>query len=150
MRDLLEARLLSIEKVQDQHSCNFNNQPEHLEKGDQGSQRFVERKDNCKRSDKIESRLDAMDKAREISAVQNLSQTPAFVRDQVEHLQALHDTRFLTAFKHSSRCWKQATEQLDLANKTAIAAALQAQKESAGETQKSSQAAIAKSEQFNL
>lgn len=41
---------------------------------------------------------------------------------------------------------KQATEQLDLANKTAIAAALQAQKESAGETQKSSQAAIAKSE----
>jgi hypothetical protein len=41
---------------------------------------------------------------------------------------------------------KQATEQLDLANKVAIAAALQAQKESAGETQKSSQAAIAKSE----
>lgn len=41
---------------------------------------------------------------------------------------------------------KQATEQLDLANKTAIAAALQAQKESAGETQKSSQAAIQKSE----
>jgi len=41
---------------------------------------------------------------------------------------------------------KQATEQLDTANKTAIAAALQAQKESAGETQKSSQAAIAKSE----
>jgi hypothetical protein len=41
---------------------------------------------------------------------------------------------------------KQATEQLDLANKTAIAAALQAQKESAGETQKSSQAAIAKAE----
>jgi uncharacterized protein YyaL (SSP411 family) len=41
---------------------------------------------------------------------------------------------------------KQATEQLDVANKTAIAAALQAQKESAGETQKTSQAAIAKSE----
>ena len=41
---------------------------------------------------------------------------------------------------------KQATEQLDNANKTAIAAALQAQKESAGETQKTSQAAIAKSE----
>jgi hypothetical protein len=41
---------------------------------------------------------------------------------------------------------KQATEQLDIANKTAIAAALQAQKESAGETQKTSQAAIAKSE----
>lgn len=41
---------------------------------------------------------------------------------------------------------KQASEQLELANKDRIAAALQAQKESAGETQKSSQAAIAKSE----
>jgi hypothetical protein len=41
---------------------------------------------------------------------------------------------------------KQATEQLDIANKTAIAAALQAQKEQAAETQKTSQAAIAKSE----
>jgi hypothetical protein len=41
---------------------------------------------------------------------------------------------------------KQATEQLDLANKAAIAVALQAQKDSASETQKSSQAATAKSE----
>ena len=41
---------------------------------------------------------------------------------------------------------KQATEQLDIANKTAIAAALQAQKEQAEETKRTSQTAIAKSE----
>ena len=41
---------------------------------------------------------------------------------------------------------KEATGQLDLANKTAIAAALQAQKESAAETQKSSEKAIVKNE----
>jgi chromosome segregation ATPase len=41
---------------------------------------------------------------------------------------------------------KEATTQLDLTNKTAIERALNAQKESAAETQKSSQAAVAKSE----
>jgi len=69
-----------------------------------------------------------------------------------EKLQGLVDTLDKVSeerFKSVSQQFtllKQATEQLDSANKTAIAAALQAQKESAGETQKSSQAAIAKSE----
>src|SRR5580704_582819 len=143
LRDLLEARLVSIEKTQDAHSCNFKNQPEYLEKATKVVRELMEEKITAV-LEKLETRIDAMDKAREVS-VQNLSQMPTFVRDQVAHLQALHDTQF-DGVQTQFTLLKQATEQLDLANKTAIAAALQAQKESAGETQKSSQAAIAKSE----
>lgn len=92
----------------------------------------------------LEQRLDGMDKA--IQLFQKFSdQQPGFVRDQVMHLRELHEAGF-ESIRTQFTLLKQATEQLDLANKTAIAAALQAQKESAGETQKSSQAAIAKSE----
>jgi len=64
---------------------------------------------------------------------------------RIESLIAVSDERF-KGIQIQFTFLKQANEQLDLANKTAISAALQAQKESAGETQKSSQAAIAKSE----
>lgn len=67
------------------------------------------------------------------------------VQGRVATLGEVSDERF-KSIQIQFTLLKQATEQLDLANKTAIAAALQAQKESAGETQKSSQAAIAKSE----
>jgi len=92
----------------------------------------------------IEQRLDGMDKAIELFQ-KFTDQTPEYVRDQVTHLRELHEAGF-ESIRTQFTLLKQATEQLDLANKTAIAAALQAQKESAGETQKSSQAAIAKSE----
>jgi hypothetical protein len=92
----------------------------------------------------IEQRLDGMDKAIELFQ-KFTDRTPEYVRDQVTHLRELHEAGF-DSVKTQFALLKQATEQLDLANKTAIAAALQAQKESAGETQKSSQAAIAKSE----
>lgn len=92
----------------------------------------------------IEQRLDGMDKA--IQLLQTFTdKQPQFVREQVMHLRELHEAGF-ESIKTQFMLLKQATEQLDLANKTAIAAALQAQKESAGETQKSSQTAIAKSE----
>lgn len=92
----------------------------------------------------LEQRFNGMDKA--IELFQKFSDTqPVFVRDQVMHLRELHEAGF-ESIRTQFTLLKQATEQLDLANKTAIAAALQAQKESAGETQKSSQAAIAKSE----
>jgi chromosome segregation ATPase len=92
----------------------------------------------------IKQRLDGMDRAIELFQ-KFTDQTPQFVRDQVTHLRELHEAGF-ESIRTQFTLLKQATEQLDLANKTAIAAALQAQKESAGETQKSSQAAIAKSE----
>jgi hypothetical protein len=92
----------------------------------------------------LEQRLDGMDKAIELFQ-KFTDRQPDFVRDQVMHLRELHDEGF-KGIQEQFRLLKAATEQLDLANKTAIAAALQAQKESAGETQKSSQAAIAKSE----
>jgi hypothetical protein len=92
----------------------------------------------------IEQRLDGMDKAIELFQ-KFTDRTPEYVRDQVTHLRELHEAGF-ESIRTQFTLLKQATEQLDLANKTAIAAALQAQKESAGETQKSSQAAIAKSE----
>jgi hypothetical protein len=92
----------------------------------------------------FEQRLNGMDKAIELFQ-KFTDQQPQFVREQVMHLRELHEAGF-DSVKTQFALLKQATEQLDLANKTAIAAALQAQKESAGETQKSSQAAIAKSE----
>jgi hypothetical protein len=143
LRDLLEARLLSIEKTLDTHACNFKNQPGYLEAATKVVHDLLG-EEIAGVVSKFETRLNAMDKARDVF-LETYNQTPAFVRDQVEHLQALHDTRF-EGVQTQFTLLKQATEQLDLANKTAIAAALQAQKESAGETQKSSQAAIAKSE----
>jgi hypothetical protein len=95
-------------------------------------------------SEVLKQRLDGMDKAIELFQ-KFTDRQPDFVRDQVMHLRELHDEGF-KGIQEQFRLLKAATEQLDLANKTAIAAALQAQKESAGETQKSSQAAIAKSE----
>jgi hypothetical protein len=124
-------------------------------------------KDAVKASaDVIGTRLDGMDKAIELLQ-KSSDKIPEFVRDQVGQLRDLHGEKILgtsdtvkekiatqdqvsderfKSIQIQFTLLKQATEQLDLANKTAIAAALQAQKESAGETQKSSQAAIAKSE----
>jgi hypothetical protein len=67
------------------------------------------------------------------------------VESKLDKLSEVSEERF-KSIQTQFTLLKQATEQLDVANKTAIAAALQAQKESAGETQKTSQAAIAKSE----
>jgi len=75
-------------------------------------------------------------------AIRNLHD---ILQGEINKLAAVSEERF-SGVQTQFTLLKQATEQLDLANKTAIAAALQAQKESAGETQKSSQAAIAKSE----
>jgi len=69
----------------------------------------------------------------------------AALAGKIEKSQGETDERF-RAIQTQFTLLGKATEQLDVANKTAIAAALQAQKESAGETQKTSQAAIAKSE----
>lgn len=67
------------------------------------------------------------------------------VRGSTDKLDEVSEQRF-GSIQIQFTLLKQATEQLDIANKTAIAAALQAQKEQAAETQKTSQAAIAKSE----
>jgi hypothetical protein len=67
------------------------------------------------------------------------------VRGSTEKLDEVSEERF-KSIQIQFTLLKQATEQLDIANKTAIAAALQAQKEQAAETQKTTLAATAKSE----
>jgi hypothetical protein len=126
LRDLIEARLCSIEN-------RFA-----------GLENLLTTKIDANKT-VVDTRLTGMDKAVDLLQKLNDMMIPAFVREQVEQLKNLHNTKF-EGVQTQFTLLKQATEQLDLANKTAIAAALQAQKESAGETQKSSKEAIAKSE----
>jgi hypothetical protein len=154
LRDLVEARML-------QHANDL-----------QAIKELVSERSND-RLTIINTRFEGMDKAIKLLHDQQEGRQQA-IDATVNQLRSLHDERFNsigTQFTERDRrveqlkeaadttneerfksiqtqftLLKQATEQLDVANKTAIAAALQAQKESAGETQKTSQAAIAKSE----
>lgn len=107
-------------------------------------------------------RLGGMDKAIELLQ-QSTNKMPDFVRDQVSQLRSLHDERFVSISKNLEERDRRVeqrfdsidtqfaerdkrTEQLSLADKTAIAAALQAQKEAAGATNESNGAALAKME----
>ena len=107
--------------------------------------------------DLFETRLEAMDKAvMVLQSMANRSPTIGEVYTKfnekfaaIEQLLSAMDNiskeRFLRIDQQFIERDKR-TDQLTLASSTAIAAALQAQKEAAGETQKSSAAAIAKSE----
>jgi hypothetical protein len=105
--------------------------------------------------DSIHATLNAMEKAVTLQhddlvrVPTDVQKTTSALRELIEsridNLADVSEERF-KSIQTQFTLLKQATEQLDNANKTAIAAALQAQKESAGETQKTSQAAIAKSE----
>ena len=105
--------------------------------------------------DSIHATLNAMEKAVTLQH-DDLVRVPTEVQKTTSGLRELVETKIdnlanvseerFRSIQTQFTLLKQATEQLDNANKTAIAAALQAQKESAGETQKTSQAAIAKSE----
>jgi hypothetical protein len=89
--------------------------------------------------DLIDTRLDAMDKAIELlQQIANRSPTIGEVYARFEERFIRIDQAFIERDKR--------TDQLTVASSTAIAAALQAQKEAAGESQKSSSAAIAKAE----
>lgn len=100
--------------------------------------------------DLVETRLTGMDTAI-ILLQQTANKSPTiaevFVKfeekfDAVEQLALERFARIDQSFVERDK----RTDQLTLASSTAIAAALQAQKEAAGETQKSSTAAIAKAE----
>ncbi len=110
----------------------------------------------------VGTRLAGMDKAIELLQ-QQTNQAPDFVRDQVGQLRDLHGERFSsidTGLEERDKRTAQSfdsintqfqerdkrTEQLSLADKTAIAAALQAQKEAAGATNESNSVALAKME----
>jgi hypothetical protein len=113
-------------------------------------------------SDVIGTRLGGMDKAIELLQ-KATDKMPEFVRDQVGQLRDLHNEVFRSvaaSFEERDKRVQQAfasidtqfaerdkrTEQLSLADKTAIAAALQAQKEAAGATNEANGAALAKME----
>jgi hypothetical protein len=143
LRDLVEARLLAITSHMESIKEITLNRSETNQKV-------------------IGTRLDAMDKAIELLQA-SAYKMPAFVKDQVDQLHSLTDERFSSIDKDLQERDKRTqqsldsinvqfaerdkrTEQLSLADKTAIAAALQAQKEAAGATNESNGAALAKME----
>lgn len=103
----------------------------------------------------IETRLDGMDKAIELLQV-TTNKMPSIVKNDVTQLRELHEEKFKSvearivvqfdgiATQFGER--DKRTEQLSLADKTAIAAALQAQKEAAGAQNESNAAANVKME----
>jgi hypothetical protein len=143
LRDLFEARLQSI--------INHMDSLKELTISKSDSRFLI-----------ITTRLDAMDKAIELLQA-STDKTPDFVREQVAQLRALTDEKFESVSNDLVERDKRTqqsldgigtqfgerdkrTEQLSLADKTAIAAALQAQKEAAGATNESNGAALAKME----
>src|ERR1700685_2775837 len=74
-----------------------------------------------------------------------IDKVPGLARIEVAKLQELHEEKFASIATQFAERDKR-TEQLSLADKTAIAAALQAQKEAAGAQNEANAAAIAKSE----
>jgi len=83
---------------------------------------------------------------REVDRLQGLiDRLPGIVRNEVDRLQELHAEKFSSIATQFAERDKR-TEQLSIADKTAIAAALQAQKEAAGAQNDANAAAIAKSE----
>jgi hypothetical protein len=103
----------------------------------------------------IETRLDAMDKAT-IEFTANLNRVPTSLDREIDKLNKLFAEKFMSvdiqvqaAKEGVANQFKERdtrTEQLSLADKTAIVAALQAQKEAAGAQNISNAAAITKSE----
>jgi hypothetical protein len=92
----------------------------------------------------LETRLNGMDRA--ITLIQaTVDKTPSTADLAIRALRDVQDEKFMGIATQFIERDKR-TDQLTLASSTAIAAALQAQKEAAGETQKSSSLAIAKSE----
>jgi hypothetical protein len=101
----------------------------------------------------LETRLGGMDVA--IKLIQGSSdRIPQQIRDEVKHLENLHSEKFSSIVAQIKIQFEgigtqfnerdKRTEQLSLADKTAIAAALQAQKEAAGATNDSLIAVITK------
>lgn len=103
----------------------------------------------------VEARMDGMDKAYDRRGVV-IDNIPQLIRQEVERLTKLHDERFHSVEKEMETRFEgvatqflerdKRTEQLSLADKTAIAAALQAQKEAAGATNESNSVALGKME----
>lgn len=103
----------------------------------------------------FETRLNGMDKAIELLQ-RSADAIPAHIKDAVAQLESLHNERFSsiaalldTRFDGIDTQFAERdkrTEQLSLADKTAIAAALQAQKEAAGATNESNSVALIKME----
>jgi hypothetical protein len=103
----------------------------------------------------VMARFAAMDKAIELLQ-RSTDRQPQHVKDEVNKLEALHSEKFRSqdeqmriqlagiSIQFAER--DKRTEQLSLADKTAIAAALQAQKEAAGAQNESNAAANAKME----
>lgn len=118
------------------------------------SREIVEAKANGNR-EVVETRLAGMDTA--IELLQEASdKIPQFIKDQVAQLQQLHEEKFIsvsalvaTRFDSIGTQFAERdkrTEQLSLSDKTAIAAALQAQKEAAGAQNESNTTANTKME----
>ena len=110
----------------------------------------------------IDTRLTGTDRALELLATQQ-GERQSNIDSSVAQLRALHDEKFTSLQTISTEIDKRLeqrftsidtqfaerdkrTEQLSLADKTAIAAALQAQKEAAGATNEANGAALAKME----
>lgn len=101
--------------------------------------------------DVFRERLDGMDKAIELLQ-QSTDKVPTHIAEAVAQLQRLNEERFKSFDNQLGGIQLQfgerdkRTEQLSLADKTAIAAALQAQKEAAGAQNESNAAANTKME----
>jgi hypothetical protein len=92
----------------------------------------------------IETRIGGMDRAIELLQKTN-DGYPALMDAKVAKLQEVHEEKFRSIETQFAERDKR-TEQLSLADKTAIAAALQAQKEAAGAQNESNTAANVKTE----
>lgn len=103
----------------------------------------------------LETRLGGMDKAIELLQ-KAADKIPQHVKDEVAQLRELHEEKFTSVSRQIEIQFggiatqfqerDKRTEQLSIADKTAIAAALQAQKEAAGSTNESIIAVITKME----
>lgn len=103
----------------------------------------------------VETRLEGMDKAIELLQAMT-NKLPIYIKDEVNQLKELHDEKFTSVEDRSKIQFggiatqfaerDKRTEQLSLADKTAIAAALQAQKEDASAKNESNATATAKME----
>ena len=122
---------------------------------DIGASREIVEASNLGTREVLETRLDGMDKA--IKLLQETTdRIPQFIKESIRQLEALHDEKFTSIDEQISIQFAgiatqfqerdKRTEQLSLADKTAIAAALQAQKEAAGAQNESNTAAITKME----
>jgi hypothetical protein len=94
--------------------------------------------------DILETRLEAMDKAIELVGI-SAKDGPKLTHELVANLQELHEEKFASIATQFTERDKR-TEQLSIADKTAIAAALQAQKEAAGAQNESNTTASNKME----